>query len=68
MLETECAGVIRGILVFEASEWVVVVFRMNEDGEGIVAVKGDAILEVLPFVVVNLDRELLGTLVMLTAG
>ena len=66
MLETECAGVIRSVRVFEAGESVVIVFQVDEDGKGVVAVKRDAVLEVLPFVVINLDSELLGTLVMLT--
>ncbi len=45
---------------------MVVVFWVVEDGEGFFAVDGEAGFELLPFAIVNLDGELLGTTVVET--
>ena len=47
---------------------MVAVLVVVEDGEGFVAVKGEAEFEVLPFVVVDLHGELLGAAVVVAIG
>ena len=64
----ERVRIVGRIRAFEAGGRVLVVFRVDEDGEGLIAVEGDAVLEVLPLVIVNLDGELPGALVVFAAG
>jgi hypothetical protein len=45
--QTERIRIVGRIRAFEAGGRVLVVFRVDEDGEGLIAVEGDAVLEVL---------------------
>ena len=66
--QAEGVGVRGGTGALKTGLGVVVVFGVVEDGEGFLAVEGEARFELLPFAIVNLDGELLGAAVVETVG
>ena len=56
------------VRAFESGIFAVVVFRVDEDGEGLFTVESDSIFKVLPLVVVHLNGELLRSMEMSPGG